>query len=723
MEAGAECSLYEEIASAFVPSMQEWLKKMPLGERIRKALSGHALVQREAADLTFIHFGSSAEVLQHLTRDWGGVLSRRVLSECGQGVDSSATVCASDVDDSTTVGPGSLLFGSHLEGNVRIGNRCAVVGVDSSNADLNLPDNTCLWQVPLGNTSHNAKILVCCGVDDNPKLDIESATFGNCNLVRWMNDRGITVEDLWPEGGPKIVWNARLFPCMPGVEGVRLAMWLLRREGDDSLLDDWRSARRLSLSELHMEVDAEAFMTRQEELVAHLVFHAIDRSVNDGADRNLSALTKHLRSDTHGPRLVELAGQLSGREDSVELGLPGSRVFQMQCDLLASAGDGEGSQKAAKEAFSAVHCEVTKAVHSYDPSPVEGLTSGVIEEVSLPVRFDVAGGWSDTPPYCLERPARVLNMAVTLEGKLPVGASVETLPDRRWELVLEDADGTTTTVRDGESVLGDKGLGDKFALLKAALVLSGYGSGTRITQGVKVRTWAHVPRGSGMGTSSILAAALLTALQRLAGRPDDEDTIIDLVLVLEQRLTTGGGWQDQIGGLIPGIKLISSAPVIPIHPRVETVPLLPEILEEFQERFVIAFTGIERLAKNVLQIVVGNYLSRDGQVLSAISDLVDLAEEGRKLFALGDLDGLGLVMRDAWNIHQVLDPNCSNPEVDSMFNAVSDLVLGGKLAGAGGGGFMGIMAKDREAALRVRRALSGMGESIRVYNWGLWTGD
>ena len=443
IDTGAECSLYEELASAFVPAREEWLRGRPLGQRIIGALAGHTLVHCEASTLTFIHFGSSAEVLQHLTRPWGGMLSRRILSECGPGVDPSATACASDVEHTTTVGKGSLLFGCHLGPDVRIGNRCAVVGVDSDSPALRLPDNTCLWQVPLrGDAESVSSLLVCCGVDDNPKADLGSATFGNRDIESWMTRRGIVPGDLWPEGGAKTVWNAKLFPCVPGDQGVAMVMWLLRLgDADESRLDPWRRARRLSLSELHMEVDAKAFMDRQDELVAHLVFHAIDRSVHDGADRNLSALTKHLGSDAHEKKLISLAGGLASDGGHIGPGLPESRVSQMRCDLLRSGGDDKGSSDAEKEAFHAVQREVTHAVRSYEPVPVEGLEAGTRDEVQLPVRFDMAGGWSDTPPYCLERPARVLNMAVTLGGKLPVGASVEALPDKKWELILEDADG------------------------------------------------------------------------------------------------------------------------------------------------------------------------------------------------------------------------------------------------------------------------------------------
>jgi fucokinase len=140
---------------------------------------------------------------------------------------------------------------------------------------------------------------------------------------------------------------------------------------------------------------------------------------------------------------------------------------------------------------------------------------------------------------------------------------------------------------------------------------------------------------------------------------------------------------------------------------------------------VIAFTGIERLAKNVLQIVVGRYLSRDGRVLTAIADLVDLAHEGRGCFAAGDIDGVGRVMGQAWDVHQVLDPHCGNVAVDTIFDRIDDLCLGIKLAGAGGGGFLGAMAtaaEAAEAAERARARLREMGGGLSVYDWSLFRG-
>jgi len=167
------------------------------------------------------------------------------------------------------------------------------------------------------------------------------------------------------------------------------------------------------------------------------------------------------------------------------------------------------------------------------------------------------------------------------------------------------------------------------------------------------------------------------------------------------------------------VKCISSVPVTPLRLTVEPVPLLPAVVTELEKRFVIAFTGQARLAKNVLQIVVGRYLRREGRVLAVLDRLVELAGEGRQALALGDFEALGRVMSEVWQLHQHLDPHCSNPALDALFAEVEDWASGAKLAGAGGGGFIGILAKDAEAAGRIRARLPALGREVRVYDWAL----
>jgi fucokinase len=723
LDAGAESSLYEEVASAFVPKRHAWLRQRPLGCELVAAVGKARLVHHRADDLLFVHFGTSAEVLTHLGHSWQGCLARRVMAECGANAAAAAVICDSFVHPDSVVGRGSFVFGSRLGDGIRIGARSVVVGVDSGPFAGRFPDNICLWQAPIraGGGRGASVLTACCGVDDNPKAALAEATFANRDLPAWMRSHGVAADDLWTPGADRTLWNARLFA--PGGDGPRWALWLLgdgRVEAACRLA--WRNARRLSLGEIQRVVSSSDFRRAHADIVDEVVLTTARRTIAGCHDRDVRALVGQLRGRDARRQTLALLKTLDDAEQRVSGVVPSSRRLRLRSDLLFAAGRKARSERATNAAFDAVQVEVTAAVKAIASEPVAGIVPGARACVRLPVRFDIAGGWSDTPPYCLERPACVLNMAMTLNGALPVGAEVEAIAERRWELVLGGRAGATLTVRNGERVLSEAGLADPFALLRTGLALSGYGERRRIFQGVRVRTWARVPRGSGLGTSSILAAALLSALQRLAGRPHDMETIIERVLVLEQRLTTGGGWQDQIGGLAPNIKLISSSPICPIRPRVEPTPVLPEVVRELESRLVIAFTGIERLAKNMLQIVVGRYLERDGRLLSAIASLADLAEAGRRCLALGDLDGLGAVMDEAWGVHQILDPHCSNPDVDALFRHVAEWSSGGKLAGAGGGGFMGILARDAASARRMRACLNRCGGGVRVYDWQLYPG-
>ena len=211
--------------------------------------------------------------------------------------------------------------------------------------------------------------------------------------------------------------------------------------------------------------------------------------------------------------------------------------------------------------------------------------------VQLPVRVDFVGGWSDTPPWSLERPGCVLNMAISLEGSLPVGAMIETTEDHLGVSIEDDA-GRNVYIDDLASISSPFEESDTFRLVKSALIVTGIlGHKLFSKSGLNIRTWANVPRGSGLGTSSILAAAVVKGLFLVMEDDGSDDNVARAVLVVEQIMGTGGGWQDQIGGLYPGIKCTQSFPGQPL--RLQVVPLLAsaQLIQELEQRLLVVFTG------------------------------------------------------------------------------------------------------------------------------------
>lgn len=211
-------------------------------------------------------------------------------------------------------------------------------------------------------------------------------------------------------------------------------------------------------------------------------------------------------------------------------------------------------------------------------------------KVELPVRIDFAGGWSDTPPWSLERAGCVLNVAISLESSLPIGTIIETT--KMSGVLISDDAGNQLHIEDLTSIATPFDHNDPFRLVKSALLVTGViHEKLIVSMGLQIRTWANVPRGSGLGTSSILAAAVVKALLQITDGDQSNENVARLVLLLEQLMGTGGGWQDQIGGLYPGIKFTSSFPGIPL--RLQVIPLLasPQLILELQQRLLVVFTG------------------------------------------------------------------------------------------------------------------------------------
>jgi galactokinase/mevalonate kinase-like predicted kinase len=330
-----------------------------------------------------------------------------------------------------------------------------------------------------------------------------------------------------------------------------------------------------------------------------------------------------------------------------------------------------------------------------------------------PVRIDLAGGWTDTPPYCLDHGGAVVNLAINLSGKSPVWVAVTPLAEPVIRLVSEDQ-GAVLEAGSLRPLRAYARPGDPLAIAKAAFFCSGIlreGAPLReqlrdLGGGLEVRVRCAVPQGSGLGASSIVGGAILAALARVAGRDLPLDTLMAEVLVLEQMLTTGGGWQDQVGGLTPGLKLTTSAPGFPQRLCIRPLRLSPKTRARLADRMFLYYTGHTRLAKNILRAVMDRYVVGEPAVVSALSEVRDLALGTADALEAGDLDAVGRLMTAQWERNKLLDPASTSPALDALFDALSPDIAGAKLAGAGGGGFMVVMRKDTPSAPGARALAS-----------------
>jgi len=203
----------------------------------------------------------------------------------------------------------------------------------------------------------------------------------------------------------------------------------------------------------------------------------------------------------------------------------------------------------------------------------------------------------------------------------------------------------------------------------------------------------------------------------LLGVKVDQARLFDEVLCLEQMLTTGGGWQDQVGGLVGGIKLVTTKPGLPQEIQVSPARMSPETQAELADRLRLVYTGQQRLAKNLLRAVMGRWMARDPEMVWIQKEIARLARAMRDALKNGDLDQFGALLTEHWVLNKRMDPGCTNPFIDGLFDIMKPYINGGKLAGAGGGGFAILIARDRGAARDLASALESTYSGTPVAIW------
>jgi fucokinase len=676
----------------------------------------------------FIHFGATREYLAVLAD------GLRTLGGCGWSAQAASWLPPRGNGNGGDGGP--LLANAYLASAAGAGDACltdscltapATLGAGSLLAnvvsdaeDLQVGDGVVVHQLPLAGEGGYVTRLY--GADDDPKRPLhEGGTFLNAPWPEWLARAGLTPRDLWPattHPAECTLWDARLYPVSADrEESLRAVLWLQRPEAASrEAVAAWRAAERLSLGESFLRADVRRIVREAGEIEDRV-----------RARRFCAAVEREQPARESGGMLgAPTASRARAAADHLEASIDPWLPIRGYEALALATGDDRWSTRA----FSAL----ARLVRAHTPVPEEdaaalaGLAPGRSVTMRAAARLDFGGGWSDTPPYSLERGGVVLNGAIRLRGELPILARAEVIDEPALVLESQDIEATIRPRCLGE-VLDYANPADPFALCKAALVFRGLvprGVDPDLPvadmlgplgKGLFLRTATSIPRGSGLGTSSILAGAVLQALAALLGERVAEARLFDEVLCLEQMITTGGGWQDQIGGLTGGIKLIRTRPGLPQAARLEPVALTPTLARGLEERLLLVYTGQRRLAKNLLRAVMGRWMARDPEMVAMLAEIAALAEAMRDALVAEDLDAFGDLIARHWEINKRMDPGCSNPFIDDLLALCAPYIVGAKLAGAGGGGFALMVARDGAAARELGDVL---GRRFRDGEAGLW---
>src|SRR5271157_113532 len=582
------------------------------------------------------------------------------------------------------LGPGALVIECHTTEPIRVGAGAIVHGLTDSSGPMTIAEDTVVHQVPVHLPDGRRGFVVrSYGVEDDPK----TPTWFGRPILEVLKTLDLRPEEVWP-GIPqheRCLWNARLF-LFNSHEPPRLSLATSTEYADREALAEARDRRR----DANWRASAVA-LARSETDVRPLLIHA----------PGINAL-----AETGRALRTEAAGLAASAPSEAA-----SRYFQASL-FYDQAGLAEESARTRSAAFSAVQRAV--AAHTLPSFCASShgrsaCTSGLT--VSAPARIDFGGGWSDTPPFCLDWGGTVFNMAVTLNGAYPIRTIVRAVDDPVVRLVSSEA--TESLTAECFSSVAD--VGSPFAIHRAALQMLGWVRLDEPIAGLEIRTEVDLPVGSGLGTSSVLAATVLKALLSMRGEDVSVQELSDLVLALEQFMTTGGGWQDQVGGIYPGAKLTMTGPGPRQRLRVEPVACPTG----FAERFVLYYTGIRRIAKDLLEQVVGRYLAREVQAVQVLHSIKTLAVEMAYAMKESDWDYLGSLLDRHWQLNQMLDPHTTNAPINALLEHVRPYISGAKLAGAGGGGFLMLLAKTPGDAQDLRRLLASLPGPGALYEWAV----
>ena len=403
--------------------------------------------------------------------------------------------------------------------------------------------------------------------------------------------------------------------------------------------------------------------------------------------------------------------------DYREMGLQLPAELPEDAPLLTRIHDAMFRNDSAR-AFSLLQKGLTRQVLTEKQSPRMSVYSDQIVWSRSPVRIDIAGGWTDTPPYCLMEGGTVVNLAIELNGQPPLQAYVR--PAKDYHIILRSIDlGAMEMITTYEELSDFRQVGSPFSIPKAALALAGFHpdfSAERFSSlkqqleafgcGIELTLLSAIPAGSGLGTSSVLAATVLGALNDFCGLAWDKNEIGHRTLVLEQLLTTGGGWQDQFGGILQGVKLLQTEPGFGQNPTVRWLPNDLYTQPEYQACHLLYYTGITRTAKKILAEIVSRMFLNQHDELRLLRAMRNHTMDMYEAIQRADFRQMGLLVRHTWQQNQLIDSGTNPAEVEAITRQIDDLCLGYKLGGAGGGGYLYMVAKDPDAAVRVRQILN-----------------
>jgi D-glycero-alpha-D-manno-heptose-7-phosphate kinase len=299
----------------------------------------------------------------------------------------------------------------------------------------------------------------------------------------------------------------------------------------------------------------------------------------------------------------------------------------------------------------------------------------VIIRSKAPLRISFAGGGTEVEPYCSERGGRVLSSTIDKYAY----ASLRFRDDRQITVTSLDYDVVAKYHLDEPLTYNGH-----LDLVKAVIQRLNRGDSA---QGLDFFLHSDAPPGSGLGSSSTVVVALIGLFMQWLRLPLTHYEIADLAYQIERvDLGIKGGKQDQYAATFGGFNYIEFERGTTV---VNPLRVPKDVLNELHYHLLLCYTGKTRLSARIIDTQVDGYLQRHENVLAAMDELKRVAEAMKNALLQGRLDDFGALLHQAWINKKKMAAQISDPAIDALYDtALRHGALGGKISGAGAGGYM-----------------------------------
>ena len=663
-------------------TLENFLVEKPEGEmceelvEVRKEvwelLRKYKLKQIKMYPAKFIHFGSTPEIMNLMNKDindYKEIGWLNIVNSC-----SDSTSCYNSlINSSAQIDNNVYIEFSYIHDNVKIGKNVLLSFVEIDD-NIIIPDYVILHGLKQNNGKIVCRIL---GINDNPK---EPKLFGKEISSLPFNLSGN-------------LWNAILYPeCNTMNEAILSALNIYKiAHNQGGNLDEWKNCEKKSLSSGFNDADSYSLIEWNKKMMNLVKCGKIEKLIEKNSP------IKDINNNFEKNELEE--EQKNWLEDKLK-----KSSFEKRIRLLYYFGESLHNENYTINFFE----EIKNTMINNEMNKIKFDDKCKIEkekiEINLPLRINFAGGWTDTPPYCLERGGKVLNTSILLKGKKPIHIVIEKIKEYKIKFCAKDINegGEFETIEQIQQMQKDKE-NESLFLIQTCLIVSGIipkeGGNLkeifeRIGSGFNIQ-WEVIstPRGSGLGTASILIAGILKGIFSFFGIEYNDNDICNKVLEIEQILGTGGGWQDTIGGICKGFKLISTEKGIYQNLKIKKLNIKEKTLEDLEKRLLLINTGERRLSRTLLKQVIERYIGNNEENVINLEKSKILAEKMVEALKIGNIDNFSQLLNEQWNCSLKIIPETTNNLINGIIKLIDEYIDGKMICGPGGGGFLQVILK------------------------------